>query len=174
MDNLEFERACNLGQRSLCVDMIIIKKQDGIEIENEIGRVFKHYNIVEYKCLGDRMTINDYFKTLGYAFLYKGLESVPASELTVSFILGSYPREMIKALKSLGATVEEAFPGIYYVSGISILKSQIVVTGQLVGRSHSPLQILSKNAKIENVRHSLQDSEFFKTPEDKNNADAVS
>lgn len=176
-EDLEFHREYDLGEEPFRVDMLLVKKRDGIEMENEIGHIFGRYNILEYKCPDDGMTIDDYFRTLGYAFLYKGLseivDAVPFSELTVSLIGESYPKEMINALKSLGATVEEEFPGIYYVSGIAILKSQIVVTGQLVGQTHSSLQILSKNAKMKDVRNFLRNSASFETPGDKNNADEV-
>jgi hypothetical protein len=126
-----------------------VKKRENVEIENEIGRIFKKFNVLEYKSPDDGMTIDDYFKTVGYACLYKGLgetvNAVPAEELTVSLFRETYPREMMEALKKLGAVIDEKFPGIYYVSGIGPFNTQVVVTGQLSRESHSSLRVLSKN-----------------------------
>jgi hypothetical protein len=123
------------------------------------------------------MTIDDYFKTVGYACLYKGLgetvNAVPAEELTVSLFREMYPREMMEALKKLGAVIEEKFPGIYYVSEIGPFNTQVVVTGQLSRESHSSLRVLSKNVQEEDVRRFILDSEQLNTPGDRHNVDAV-
>jgi hypothetical protein len=128
-DELEFEREYNLSKEPLRVDLLIVKKRENVEIENEIGRIFKKYNVLEYKSPEDGMTIDDYFKTVGYACLYKGLgetvNAVPAEELTVSLFRETYPREMMEALKKLGAVIEEKFPGIYYVSGIGFFEPRL-------------------------------------------------
>jgi hypothetical protein len=176
-EELEFDREYNLSKEPLRIDLLIVKKRKDVEIQNEIGRIFKKFNILEYKSPDDGMTIDDYFKTVGYACIYKGLgstvDAVPATELTVSLFREHYPREMMEALKALGATIEERFPGIYYVRGIILFDTQIVVTGQLSKDSHSSLRVLSKNAQEEDVRRFLLDSEQLDTPGDKHNADAV-
>ena len=55
--------------------------------KNEIGTIFRGHNVIEYKSPDDGMTIDDFFKTLGYACLYKGLgekvNQIPLEELTV-------------------------------------------------------------------------------------------
>ena len=53
--------------------LLIIEKRKGVQIQNEIGKIFRGHNIIEYKSPDDGMTIDDFFKTLGYAFLYIGL-----------------------------------------------------------------------------------------------------
>jgi hypothetical protein len=176
-DELEFDREYNLTKESLRVDLLIVKKRTNVEITNEIGRIFKQFNILEYKSPDDGMSIDDYFKTVGYACIYKGfgdyVNAVPAEELTVSLFRETYPREMFDALKRLGATIEEKFPGIYYVKGLVFFDTQIVVTGQLSKESHSSLRVLSKNVQEEDVKRFLLEAEHLVEPGDMHNVDAV-
>ena len=72
-NDLIFEREYNLSKEPIRVDLLIIKKVTDVVIRNEIGRIFKTYNVVEYKSPENGLTIDDYFKTDGYACLYKGL-----------------------------------------------------------------------------------------------------
>lgn len=48
--------------------------------------------MIEYKSLEDALTIDDFYKTVGYACLYKGygehVDAVPINELTVSIFRG--------------------------------------------------------------------------------------
>jgi hypothetical protein len=176
-DELEFEREYNLSKEPLRVDLLIVKKRKDVQIRNEIGRIFKKFNVLEYKSPDDGMSIDDFFKTIGYACIYKGLgatvDAVPAEELTVSLFRETYPRELMEALKRQGLAVEETFPGIYYVTGNTLFHTQIVVTGQLSRETHSSLRILSKNAQIEDIKRFLMTSQELVTPGDKHNADAV-
>ncbi len=52
--------------------MIVWKLTDA-QMKNEIGHIFRQYNIIEYKSPDDKLTIDDFYKTVGYACLYKGL-----------------------------------------------------------------------------------------------------
>ena len=71
--DLEFHREYNLSKKPLQIDLLIIEKLKDVQIQNEIGRLFRKYNIVEYKSPEDSLNIDDFFKTVGYAYLYKGL-----------------------------------------------------------------------------------------------------
>jgi hypothetical protein len=174
---LTFEREHNLSKKPLQVDLLIVKKNTEEKIENEIGRIFRKYNILEYKAPNDSMGIDSYFKTVSYACLYKGLgekeNAIPAKELTISMVGEQYPRELIRQLKSLGAKIEEKYPSIYYVSGILPIPTQIVVTKNLDKRLHSSLRVLSEQAQEEDVRRFLTESVNLCTPGDRNNVDSV-
>ena len=69
--DLEFHREYNLSKKPLQIDLLIIEKLNDVQIQNEIGRLFRKYNIVEYKSPEDSLNIDDFFKTVGYAYLYK-------------------------------------------------------------------------------------------------------
>ena len=134
--DLEFQREFNLSKEPIRMDLLIIKKLSNIRTKNEIGHIFRKFNVVEYKSHDDALSIDDYYKTVGYACLYKGLgetvDQIPANELTISIFRESYPREMFKAMKNMGIEIKEYYPGIYNISGKQALfDTQIVVTNQI-------------------------------------------
>ncbi len=172
---LEFIREYNLGKEPLRVDLLVIKKRPGTVIKNEIGRIFKQHNLLEYKSPDDGFDIDDYYKVVGYACIYKSqgetVDAVPAEEVTVSIFREAYPREFIKKLESQGQSVEEKYPGVYYIKGQVMFDTQIVVMREL--QKHSGLKILSKNAREEDIRSFLEEVSRYTKQGDKNNADAV-
>ena len=175
-DDLEFYEEHNLSREPLRIDLLIIKKLTGAVIQNEIGRIFRGYNVIEYKSPDDNLTIDDFYKTVGYACIYKGLgetvNKIPAEELTVSVFRESYPHKMAAGLRQSGMTIEERFQGIYYVSGQLPFPAQIVVTGQLKPE-HRSLRILSKNADENDVRAFFEETISSFTPGDRENVRAV-
>lgn len=175
--DLEFQREFNLGKEPLRMDLLIIKKLADVEIKNEIGHIFKKYNVIEYKSPDDSLSIDDYYKTVGYACLYKGLgeviNQIPAEELTVSIFREGYPRELFEALKMSGLKVEERYSGIYYISGHILFDTQIVVTGRLDKETHRSLRVLSGKAHVDDVRAFIEVASRMTDPGDRNNIDAV-
>lgn len=174
---LEFLREYNLSKEPVRMDLLIIKKLSDARIKNEIGHIFKKYNVVEYKSPDDELSIDDYYKVVGYACLYKGLgetvNKIPAEELTLSIFREGYPRELFTALKTAGLKIEERYHGIYYISGQVLFDTQIVVTGQLDKESHRSLRILSRKAQEEDIRTFIEETSGWRNPGDKNNIDAI-
>ena len=76
----------------------------------------KKYNVIEYKSPEDALTIDDFYKTVGYACLYKGygerVDAVPINELTVSIFRATRPEKMFLTLQKYGHKIEEKYPGI--------------------------------------------------------------
>jgi flagellar hook-associated protein FlgK len=175
--DLEFQREYNLSKEPLRVDLLIIKKLKNVQLENEIGHIFRTYNVIEYKSPEDGLTIDDFGKVLGYTSLYKSLgktvNEIPFEELTATMIRDTYPRELMAALEAMGMSIQQKFPGIYYVTGALLFPVQIVVGSQLSPEQHSSLRILSNNAKEADVAAFLTGTQQFKEPGDKHNADAV-
>jgi hypothetical protein len=175
--DLEFQREYNLSKEPLRIDLLVVKKIGSAEIKNEIGRIFKEHNILEYKSPGDGMSIDDYFKGLSYACLYKSLgnsvDAIPAEEITVSLFREERPEKMFESLKKLGATIEEKFLGVYHVKGVIVFDTQIIVTRELDSETHSSLRILSRNAEEDDARRFLGETESFNTQGDKENAEAI-
>ena len=69
-DALNFEDNHALSKEALEIDVLIIKKIADVEINKNIGRIFKDHNIFEYKSETDYLSIWDFNKVLGYAMLY--------------------------------------------------------------------------------------------------------
>ena len=132
--------------------MLIIKKKTEEPIEKNIGRIFRKYNIVEYKSPTDYLGIDDFYKVYGYACFYKadtGRENeIPVEELTITFVSTGYPRKMLCHLeKERGYTIENPEEGIYYVIGDKI-PIQVIVISQLNPKKN--LWLYSLTNKLEN------------------------
>ncbi|WP_405383515.1 hypothetical protein [Phascolarctobacterium sp.] len=155
-DILEFNPEYKLSKEPLSIDLCIIKKLDGRVLRNEIGKIFRKYNIWEYKSPGDNLTIDDFYKVLSYAGLYKSIgrktNEIPATEITVSLVQEAFPRELFKRLKEENAIIGESAPGIFQIRGSYPFPIQIIVSKNLRPSEHSPLRILSKNVDKEDVK----------------------
>ena len=64
-ENLEFESEHNLNMKPLEIDLLVIKKEPYTEIHNEIGKIFRKYNIMEYKSPEDSLSIDRFYKVTG-------------------------------------------------------------------------------------------------------------
>ncbi len=175
-DDLEFEPEHILNKEPIKMDMLVIKKHPNVTIQNEIGRIFRGHNVLEFKGSGDALNVDVYHKVIGYACLYKSMgthvNERDANDITVTMIREAYPRELIKSLKLTGITVTEHYPGIYYLSGNVMFPTQIIVTSRLSG-DHASLRILSKKAQEADVRNFLQEARIAVEPGDLQNIDAV-
>lgn len=146
--HMEFKPELQLGEQPPAVDLLIIKKDPAISVTNEIGRIFREHNLMEYKSPDDALTIRDFFKTVGYAGLYIGSEAVNSGadpeEVTITLIRAGMPVKMMRTLKkNFGCEITEAYPGIYYVTGAVALPTQIVVTNRLKTGAHAWLQAIN-------------------------------
>ena len=61
-ENLIFENEHQLGTKPMEIDALVIKKKSDIPINKNIGRIFRKYNIIEYKSPTDYISINDFYK----------------------------------------------------------------------------------------------------------------
>ena len=175
IEQLEFKTEYNLSKEPIRIDLLIIKENEN-RIKNEIGHIMKTYNVIEYKSPEDNLSIDDFYKTLGYACLFKGygksVNAIPIEKLTVSIFREAYPRKMLLTLKQQGHKIEEKYAGIYYVYGFPCM-IQIVVIKQLHREEHKSLKVLSINADKEDIKEFLKESESAYGPRERNNIDAV-
>ncbi len=176
-DILTFEEEHELSKEPLHMDMLIIKKHTDEEIRNEIGRIFRKHNVVEYKSPHDDLSIDVLYKTIGYACLYKGLSKrvndIPADDISISLFRHRYPRKLFSELKRLGAGVEKKYEGVYYIKGIINIPLQIVITSELRDKEIVALKVLSNEATTKDVERFLDVAKTLKLPGDRENADAV-
>lgn len=85
-ENLIFENEHQLGMKPMEIDALVIKKKTDIPINKNIGRIFRKYNIIEYKSPTDYISINDFYKVCGYAFFYKA-DTVIEDEIPIQVIV---------------------------------------------------------------------------------------
>ena len=148
---LDFESEHQLGTRPKEIDVLIIKKNPEDKIHKNIGKIFRVHNIVEYKSPKDYLSIDDYYKVLGYACFYKAdtpkEDAVKASEITVSLVCRNWPHKLIRHLADIRhLCLEEQEQGIYYIRG-DIFPVQIICTAKLQPEKNIWLMALTNNLK---------------------------
>ena len=119
----------------LRVDMLVVKKKQPCEIQNEIGQIFPKNNLVEYKSPNDALNYDVFLKGIAYAYLYKTKEShmeeISLDEITLTFIRERKPVKLFKKLRKQKFDIEQKWKGIYYIIKEGELQIQIVVTKEL-------------------------------------------
>ena len=63
-EELEFHREYNLSKKPLQIDLLIIEKMKDVQLQNELGAIFRRYNIMEYKSPEDKLNIDIFSKLL--------------------------------------------------------------------------------------------------------------
>ena len=178
LDVLELIPEYNLSKKPLQIDLVIIKKMDWKRtLQNEIGHIMRGHNILEYKGPGDELTIDSFFKVIGYASLYKAqgiaVNKIPASEVTVSFFRNAYPKAFFQELKKEGYILKKMYPGIYYVRGKVPFPVQVVVTSQLERKAHCSLRVLTTQVEMQDAELFLEQIHYLESKNERSNIDSV-
>lgn len=157
---LEYLHELGVTKAPVVLDTLIIKQDPDAPILNEMAEGFRTYNIFEYKSPGDGMSIDDLFKTLAYACLYKAnaehVNDIPFTELSVTMIREARPDEMFRLVKDGGGTVTQRRAGIFELGGIFPFPVQVVTTRLVDPSLHPTLRMLSKSARKEDVQAFLE------------------
>ena len=176
-NQLSIEREHLLSKQPTRIDFLLIKATPGTIIDNDIGRLFKTHNIIEYKNPYDELNIDVIWKVIGYAALYKGLShrknAIPSSELSITVFRHSKPLSLFSQLKKDGYEVNNPHPGVYSVRGLVSIPVYVVVTKELAGDAFRVLRIMSQNANYSDIKAFIAEAAGYKTPGDRSNADAV-
>lgn len=116
---LEYQSEHVLNTKALQIDLLVIKKDSNVVLKNEIGRMFRRYNIIEYKSPHDSEGVDEYIKTHAYASLYKINEngSVPYSleDITITMIREGKPVRFFAWFDNRGCAMKEAYHGVYHI-----------------------------------------------------------
>ena len=134
-DLLQFFSEYLLGKNNYRIDFLVIKKLSEQPVPKNIARIFKKYNLFEFKGIHSSVTVRSYYKTIGYAglFIDQTNETEPCTCLSVSisFLTFHYPVKLMKHLrKERNLTVEKSSAGIYYISK-ETFEIQIIVIQEL-------------------------------------------
>ena len=164
-DKLTFEREYPLATKPIVIDVLIIKKNTEEKIRKNIGRIFRRYNIVEYKSPKDYLSINDFYKVYAYACHYvslsKKMNDISAEELTITFVSFGYPNKLIKYLrKTRGLEICKVDDGIFYILG-DLFPIQLIVTKQLSSENNLWLSCLTNELKGHSIINRIS-SEYKK------------
>lgn len=150
-DYLIFEEEHLLSKKPMQIDTVIIKKTPNIEIKKSIGHIFKGHNIIEYKSPGDYISINDFYKTYGYACFYQSdtpnVLDINPRDITITFVCSHYPKNMINHVtETRKLSVTKYDQGIYHLTG-DVFDMQIVIIPELSKKVYYWIQNLRTDLK---------------------------
>lgn len=149
LEKVQIEEEHLLGKSPLQIDIVLLKKKPGEKIVKNIGRIFRNYNIIEYKSPDDNLSIRDFYKVYAYACLYQAEEKkkIVPEELTITFVCNHYPRKLLKHItRKRGIRIERMEAGIYYLLG-DFFPMQLIITKKLTKDKNFWLQSLRKDLK---------------------------
>lgn len=150
-EKLTFENEHQLGTDPMRIDVLVIKKHTEERIQKNIGRIFREYNIIEYKSPEQYLSIDAFYKVLGYACFYKSdvqhVDIIKIDGITISYVSKSYPRKLIKHLKDVrGYELVSKGKGIWYIEG-GMFPMQLIVTSMLSEEDNFWLKNLTNDLK---------------------------
>ena len=133
-EKLTFENEHQLGTKPKQIDVLIIKKESENELRKNIGKIFRKFNIIEYKSPKDYLSIDDFYQVYGYACFYKAdaeqVNKIKVNEITITFVCKNRPRKLMKHLREERGYRIEGKKGIYLVYG-DFFPIQIIITSKL-------------------------------------------
>lgn len=152
---LVFEREYNLNRKPQQIDLLVTK-EGNFQIGNEIGRLFRKYNILEYKSPQDRLDIDTFSKVQSYALTFKAegktVDERKMEDITVTLVWEAKPVGLFVYFKEHGIPVTNLIPGIYYVLEGVPFPSQIIVTRELTKEDHGWMKALTQRMDQESMR----------------------
>ncbi len=170
-ENLTYDREHLLAKESLKIDFIVIRNDKLAVIDNAVGRLFRTYNIVEYKNPYDDLNIDVLWKVIGYAAIYKSLgemvDKISIDEVTVSIFRSSKPIKLFKLLKEEGVLIEKKYPGVYYLKGMVRIPIQVIVTSEIEDNDFNAIRIIRENADEREIRRFMDDVSSLTEPRDR-------
>jgi len=138
-DGLTLREEQHLSKQSLRIDILIIKKKPGLQIDRCWARIFRGHNILEYKSPVDNPPTMEVFDKVvhGYAGLYASQEQVSLTDMSATIVCFKKPKKLLETLeKDLDYRVLQKEPGIYYIDSKGTvpeksLAIQVVVSSEL-------------------------------------------
>lgn len=160
----------------LKIDLFIEDKEDN-PVSNEIGKIFRKYNILEYKNPHDTLGIDEFIKAQSYAGFYKAQGAKPNSRkiesITVSLIREAKPIKLFHFFEKYNVRVLNPYKGIYYVLDKVWFATQIIVTSELDKEKHRWLCALSGKLEEQDLRELLISISSLNDKLEKEYADSI-
>ena len=171
--DLVYEKEYNLNTKPLEIDLLVIKKDKDVRTANEIGWIFRGYNILEYKSPDDSPDIDAFYKAGLYKAYGGASDERKADDITVSLIRESRPDGLFEYFQRHNIRTTNPYRGIYYVLDAVLFPTQIIVSREMDRKSHTWLKALSGKMKKQDMKELLEKIEAIKLTFDRELADSV-
>lgn len=174
---LDYQNEYHLNTKPLQIDLLIVKKIREVEIKNEIGKLFRTHNIIEYKSPKDSMNVSTFLKVIAYACLYKTHEKyvndIKLDDITVTLVREAKPEKLFRWLEENGYQIDERYQGIFYVRKESCFPIQIVISKKLSKENQKWLTLLSSDLNEEDAKRVVSQIELLTQKPEKMFGDSV-
>ena len=163
-EKIRIEREHLLGEGPPRTDFLVLIEDENVRMEKEIFRIFRKFNVIEYK--SPRASLNERVlrKICGYACLYVGYseheKDIPSDQVTISIFRHKKNNRLFKQLAEKNRLIESDTKGIYYVTGYTDFPFQIVITGELEGSEYTAYRALTRGASKADVIRLMDDSKM--------------
>ncbi len=170
--------------RSSQIDINAGNRLESRRINHAIAYFFEKHNLIELKNPRENLNIDVFWKGISYATQYKssgyddttnekGVNIKPMRDITLTFLRITKPERLLQYLEAHGYSNSQKFAGVYYISGITELKIQIVVGAELEGDEFIPLRVQKENASEEDIRKFVKMCGKLREQSDKDMADTI-
>lgn len=134
--------------------------------------------ILLYKSPGDHLDVDTYYKATAYGCLYKAYADTvngrKAEDLTITLLRDTRPDGLFRNFKQAGASIGNAYDGIYYLYGKEILfPTQVIVTKELAGDHHAFLRMLTEQPQKQDLSRFLKIANALEGKADKEFAESI-
>lgn len=164
---LEYISEYPLGKNSYRIDLLVIKKLTDEIIPKNIAQIFRTFNLLEIKGVGSSVSIDSYYKTIGYAGLLiaqmRKTGNAPRNtqysslDVSLTFLSCHYPRKLMKHLtQERNLPVAKISDGVYYINK-ETFPIQIIVTKELSYEDNLYLHCLTGNLQDDALVSRLAD-----------------
>jgi len=174
---LDYTNEYNINSMPLQMDMLIIKKAKNVEIKNQIGKIFRGHNILEYKSPDDAMNLDTFMKVKGYACIYKAneehIDDIMLDDITITLVRESKPKKLFRWFQENDYDIAEVYRGIYYVTKEKEFPVQILVSQRLSKKHQKWLTLLTRKMDKEDMKRAVHQTNALVHKDEKDQADSI-
>ena len=163
-DFMKTEAEKPVGEEPPILDLLVLKKDPGMNLTDDIGSFFKENNVIVNKGCGDGININDVFKEQGYAAMHmsinKHVDEVPWESMTLTIVQFQHPRAALTRLKEMGCMIMERVDCcVWEISGPPIMFPFQLVDASKLGDDWAVIKAMIPGASEKTLQKVLKDYE---------------
>ena len=157
LDVLRFEAEYQLTAEPLKIDALITK-EPGAAVDKPIARIFRRFNLWEFKSPADTLAVHAFFKVFAYIGQFVSLNELDPEEVSFSLAVTRYPRSVMEFLRGKGRVIREQESGVYTVEG-EAFALQIIETKKLSEENNLFLGGLQRDLTEQRAARILKEAE---------------
>lgn len=129
--NTGFNPSDCMYMKPVAAFLLAVIKSPDIQIQNDIGKIFRGHNIIDYTYFDKMLDTGHLYKTIAYTSLYKasGFEDncIKADDVTITIASRDMPQQLFDDLSESGITPEKTGKGIYQIKNMMPFSIQVIV-----------------------------------------------